>query len=185
MRYRLTSWSFAIGLIVGSLSIISYNFVSNNGQSICGTSDSCTSNIRPIKCWIEGRRKLNCLKDESEVYLPFNKFIKKQFEVYGRVVDSNASNVHFEYYTSYSKSKRPDIRNYTSFGVFGNFGSFNVEKRERVKCMNGVTGLPMSNQWDDTPYYYPVQIAQFGLQHYSKLLTGFYTHHYFIDILFE
>jgi hypothetical protein len=171
MRRRSISWTFVVGLFVGAFIIILYNSIYQHSQSIYQTCD--TAKIEPIKCLIEGRRKLNCLKDESDVYLPFNKFIRKQFEVYGTLINSSNSR-HFEYYTSYSKSKRPDIRNYNSTGVFGNFGSFNVEKRDRVKCISAINGLPMSNQWDTIPYFYPVQVAQFGLQHYSKLLIGKY-----------
>lgn len=29
-------------------------------------------------------------------------------------------------------------------------------------------GVPVSTQWDVNGYYYPIQIAQFGLSHYSK-----------------
>jgi hypothetical protein len=98
MRFRLTSLSFGFGLLVGSLSIICYNFVSKTDQTICGSLASCnSSNIHPIKCLIEGRRKLNCLKDSSDVYLPFNKFIQKQFDVYGRIVDGkNFNSLHFK-----------------------------------------------------------------------------------------
>lgn len=31
-------------------------------------------------------------------------------------------------------------------------------------------GIPMSTQWNATPYYYPIQIAQYGLQHYSRMM---------------
>lgn len=30
----------------------------------------------------------------------------------------------------------------------------------------------MSVQWNSIPYYYPIQISQFALQHYSKLKTS-------------
>ncbi|KAI6184438.1 Heparosan-N-sulfate-glucuronate 5-epimerase [Aphelenchoides bicaudatus] len=89
----------------------------------------------------------------------------------GRLVDANKTTEYFEYLTSNAKSNRPDIKNYTSTGVFGNFGSFNVEKRDRVRCMSGLNSLPMSRQWQKTPYFYPIQVAQFGLQHYSRFLT--------------
>lgn len=32
-------------------------------------------------------------------------------------------------------------------------------------------GVPISTQWNPTGYYYPTQIAQFGLSHYSKNLV--------------
>ena len=31
-----------------------------------------------------------------------------------------------------------------------------------------VTGVPLSNQWGQQGYFYPIQIAQYGLSHYSK-----------------
>lgn len=31
--------------------------------------------------------------------------------------------------------------------------------------------MPISTQWESQGYYYPTQIAQFGLSHYSKNLT--------------
>lgn len=34
-----------------------------------------------------------------------------------------------------------------------------------------VVGVPVSNQWDKKGYIYPIQVAQFGLSHYSKSLT--------------
>ena len=33
------------------------------------------------------------------------------------------------------------------------------------------TGVPVSNQWDKNGYIYPIQVAQYGLSHYSKLKT--------------
>jgi heparosan-N-sulfate-glucuronate 5-epimerase len=32
-------------------------------------------------------------------------------------------------------------------------------------------GVPISTQWDVNGYFYPIQIAQFGLSHFSKFLT--------------
>ena len=51
------------------------------------------------------------------------------------------------------------------------FENYNVEVRERVKCVSGSDGVPISTQWESQGYYYPTQIAQFGLSHYSKNLT--------------
>ena len=31
-----------------------------------------------------------------------------------------------------------------------------------------VAGVPLSNQWGHQGYFYPIQIAQYGLSHYSK-----------------
>lgn len=43
--------------------------------------------------------------------------------------------------------------------------------RDRVKCISASDGVPLSTQWQAQAYYYPTQIAQFGLSHYSKNLT--------------
>ncbi|XP_066065442.1 D-glucuronyl C5-epimerase isoform X2 [Chamaea fasciata] len=42
---------------------------------------------------------------------------------------------------------------------------------DRVKCISGVEGVPLSTQWGPQGYFYPIQIAQYGLSHYSKNLT--------------
>lgn len=46
--------------------------------------------------------------------------------------------------------------------------------RKRVRCITPVKGVPMSVQWRNEPYFYPIQIAQFGLQHYSQMVDESY-----------
>jgi len=41
----------------------------------------------------------------------------------------------------------------------------------RNKCIVIFLGVPVSTQWESQGCYYPTQIAQFGLSHYSKNLT--------------
>lgn len=43
--------------------------------------------------------------------------------------------------------------------------------RDRVKCISGIDGIPISTQWSAEGYFYATQIAQFGLSHYSKNYT--------------
>lgn len=43
--------------------------------------------IRPIRCLIEGVRKVECLRDDKDVYFPFERFMKKQFDVNGKFLD--------------------------------------------------------------------------------------------------
>ena len=47
------------------------------------------------------------------------------------------------------------------------FASFDVEARSRVLCVSAGEGVPLSTQWNPQGYYYPTQIAQFSLAHYS------------------
>jgi len=76
----------------------------------------------------------------------------------------------FEWLHSYSKIVNPKGK-YDPRGVFMTFENYNVEVRDRVKCISGTDGVPISTQWESQGYYYPTQIAQFGLSHYSKNLT--------------
>lgn len=76
----------------------------------------------------------------------------------------------FEWSHSYSKVYHPK-KKYDPFGTFVTFENYNVEVRERVKCISGIEGVPVSTQWDPKGFYYPTQIAQYGLAHYSKNLT--------------
>ncbi|NWV26554.1 GLCE epimerase, partial [Origma solitaria] len=95
--------------------------------------------------------------------------VEKYFQVYGRIAQADGGE-RFEFSHSYSKvyaqraPYRPD-------GVFMSFEGYNVELRDRVKCISGVEGVPLSTQWGPQGYFYPIQIAQYGLSHYSKNLT--------------
>ncbi|GMS88597.1 hypothetical protein PENTCL1PPCAC_10772 [Pristionchus entomophagus] len=128
------------------------------------TNTSVIPSHDSITCTVDDVASLSCLKSDQEVYFPFS-FLKKHLDVSGKVKDG-----HFEWHTSYAKMRLPE-KTYNSSGLFGHFATYSVETRERVKCINPLTGVPMSTQWSVTPYYYPIQIAQYGLEHYSRLLS--------------
>ncbi|GMT18817.1 hypothetical protein PFISCL1PPCAC_10114, partial [Pristionchus fissidentatus] len=132
---------------------------------------NCTNSIpndlsltNSIKCTVDDLATLSCLKSDRDVYFPFS-FLKKHLDVSGKAKDDR-----FEWRTSYAKMRLPE-KTYNATGLFGHFATYSVETRERVKCINPLTGVPMSTQWNATPYYYPIQIAQYGLEHYSRLLN--------------
>lgn len=118
-----------------------------------------------IDCDINGEYLIACKKDGSEVYVPVS-FLKKYFEIYGELTSEDV----FKWAHSYSKVYHPKSK-YDPVGVYLYFENYNVEVRDRVKCVSGVDGVPVSTQWESQGYYYPTQIAQFGLSHYSKNLT--------------
>lgn len=60
---------------------------------------------------------------------------------------------------------------YSAAGPYMWFDSYNVETRDRVKYVSAIKHVPVSSQWDSRGHYYPVQICQFGLSHFSKNLT--------------
>lgn len=42
-------------------------------------------NVENITCLIDGIKRLQCLKRNNEIYIPFYKFLKKQFNIYGKL----------------------------------------------------------------------------------------------------
>lgn len=76
----------------------------------------------------------------------------------------------FEWYHSHGKINYPRGI-YNPRGIFMYFDNYNVEARDRVKCISGIEGVPISTQWNAEGYFYATQIAQFGLTHYSKNFT--------------
>nr|XP_033775902.1 D-glucuronyl C5-epimerase isoform X3 [Geotrypetes seraphini] len=121
-----------------------------------------------IDCLINEDQTIKGRREGNEVYLPFS-WIEKYFEVYGKIAQYDGYE-RFEFSQSYSKvytQRAP----YHPDGVFMSFEGYNVEVRERVKCISGVEGVPLSTQWGPQGYFYPIQIAQYGLSHYSKNLT--------------
>ncbi|XP_015916541.1 D-glucuronyl C5-epimerase B [Parasteatoda tepidariorum] len=124
--------------------------------------------LEEIDCFINDEYTVSCRQDNGEVYIPYS-FIRKYFEVYGKIVKHSGVD-RFEWQHSYSKVYFPKQK-YNPSKVFLWFENYNVEVRDRVKCISGVEGVPVSTQWDTRGHFYPIQIAQFGLSHFSKNLT--------------
>lgn len=121
-----------------------------------------------IDCVINSEYSIGCRKEGDEVYLPFT-FIKKYFEVYGSL-NTNDGISHLDWAHSYGKVNLPRSV-YDSKGIYLYFENYNVEVRDRVKCISAIASVPISTQWESQGYFYATQIAQFGLSHYSKNLT--------------
>ncbi|KAG7307015.1 hypothetical protein JYU34_007148 [Plutella xylostella] len=121
-----------------------------------------------IECFINGEYAVACRREHDEVYVPFS-FIHKYFEIYGKITVADGTE-KFEWSHSYGKIYHPK-KKYDPTGTFTTFENYNVEVRERVKCISGIDGVPVSTQWDPKGFYYPTQIAQYGLAHYSKNIT--------------
>ncbi|KOB64417.1 D-glucuronyl C5-epimerase, partial [Operophtera brumata] len=100
--------------------------------------------------------------DDGEKYL-------ETWVIYGKITSTDGAE-KFEWSHSYGKIYHPKKR-YDPHGTFVTFENYNVEVRDRVKCISGIEGVPVSTQWEPRGFFYPTQIAQFGLAHYSKHLT--------------
>ncbi|XP_047528008.1 D-glucuronyl C5-epimerase B [Vanessa atalanta] len=121
-----------------------------------------------IECSINGEYSVACRRDLDQIYVPFS-FLHKYFEIYGKLTFVDGTE-KFEWSHSYSKVYHPK-KKYDPRGTFTTFENYNVEVRDRVKCISGIEGVPVSTQWEPRGYFYPTQIAQFGLAHYSKNIT--------------
>ncbi|KRY47609.1 D-glucuronyl C5-epimerase, partial [Trichinella britovi] len=126
--------------------------------------------VLPVVCQINGKRTVRCLEDveHGEVYMPFKSFLQPYFDVYGTLKKSENGSTFFDFQHSFAKIQQPSFSTYRADSVFGQFGTYNVAERFRVRCINSKSGVPMSVQWSQRGYYYPVQIGQYGLEHYSR-----------------
>ncbi|XP_037907785.1 D-glucuronyl C5-epimerase B isoform X3 [Hermetia illucens] len=122
-----------------------------------------------IDCFINQEVSIRCRRELDEVYIPFS-FLSSYFEVYGTLTTDNGGVTRFNWSHSNSKVNYPKGK-YDPRGLFMYFENYNVEVRDRVKCISASEGVPISTQWEKHGYFYPTQIAQFGLSHYSKNLT--------------
>lgn len=90
-----------------------------------------------IDCLINDEHTIKGRREGNEVFLPFT-WVEKYFDVYGKVVQYDGYD-RFEFSHSYSKvyaQRAP----YHPDGVFMSFEGYNVEVRDRVKCISGVEG---------------------------------------------
>ncbi|VDN03778.1 unnamed protein product [Thelazia callipaeda] len=137
--------------------------------------DNAIENGKPslekVSCTVDNKKTYQCYLDKfaDEVYFPFNSFLKKHLDVSGKFTKASKLDVkHFEWSTSHARIRFPNFTHYDFRGAFGHFASYSVETRDRVRCISAQFGVPLSTQWSSVPYFYPIQIAQYALQHYSR-----------------
>ena len=121
-----------------------------------------------IEVLVNGETKIQGRLENKEVYIPFS-FIKDYFEIEGKIVRGDFGKQFHVQHTSYNYFT-PTRNTYDPHGSFLWFLNYNVEGRSRVKCITGVDEVPVSTQWGEHGYKYPIQIAQYGLSHYSMWL---------------
>ncbi|GFO08552.1 D-glucuronyl c5-epimerase [Plakobranchus ocellatus] len=116
-----------------------------------------------IPCLINGNSFISCRKTTSgAIYLPWN-FLYEYFEVSGWE-ESNGTFCFQHSYATVQKLKPV----YKPSSSFMNFGGFNVGRRDRVRCITATEGVPLTTQWNEAGYHYPIQVAQYGLSHHAK-----------------
>lgn len=103
-----------------------------------------------IDCLINDESTIKGRREGGEIYLPFS-WVEKYFEVYGKVVQYDGYD-RFEFQHSYSKvyaQREP----YHPEGVFMSFEGYNVEVRDRVKCISGVEGKEILITWSTSTFF--------------------------------
>ena len=141
---------------------------------------AATEEVEPITCpknehygdlevRVNGEKKVGGLRETTtnKDYVPFS-FVKDYFEIFGEPTIEKGKNVLIWRHTT-SEIRKPSAK-YNPTGPFLWFDHYRVEGRMRVKCISGIESVPVSIQWDPEGYFYPIQIAQYGLSHYSMFL---------------
>ena len=92
MRSRLNLTYLVLGINVVLLCLLYFSLrdVSHVAKRDSTSTDvAANSELRRFRCLIEGTKKLQCVRDGSEVFLPFYAFLKKQFDLSGKLNKGN------------------------------------------------------------------------------------------------
>ncbi|EDV24314.1 uncharacterized protein TRIADDRAFT_27335 [Trichoplax adhaerens] len=132
-------------------------------------ANQCVNHHQSIKINYFNRQTFQGKNFNGKVFIPAE-FLSSQFGWVGE-----SQNLNGEKVWSISKRKArvvDPIGRYNYKGPFTWFNFYKVEKRERVKYIDSVTGVPISTQWSQKGYFYPTQICQFALSHFTRLLLN-------------
>uniref|UniRef100_A0A1I8H5K9 Heparosan-N-sulfate-glucuronate 5-epimerase n=1 Tax=Macrostomum lignano TaxID=282301 RepID=A0A1I8H5K9_9PLAT len=119
--------------------------------------------VTDIDCLIEDTEQVACIRRGADVYVPFD-YLKRRYELSGGLSEDGRQ---LHWYASYARLHRPSLP-YSPYGAFLHFADYTVERRERVLRVSGRRGVPISRQWDPRGHEYVIQVAQYGLSHFSK-----------------
>ncbi|CAH8590915.1 unnamed protein product [Schistosoma turkestanicum] len=126
-----------------------------------------SKSLHSIQCIVNGRLTHGCyLLKPQEILIPFE-LVRTYFKVYG-TLDLSSSTFYLDH--ANVDVPKPYLHRHNPVGVYMQFHKSNVEKRDNVKLIVADEGVPISQQWDPRGYPYPIQIAQFGLSHFSQLV---------------
>ena len=123
------------------------------------------NNLVKINVDVNQKQTIGGLKFEDALYVPFS-FLVEYFGIYGEFSGHNS----FKWYhvnPSFADALAVYPK-YTTSAEYLSFQTSNVPKRARVICICGRHEVPITTQWDPKGYYYPTQIAQYGLSFLSK-----------------
>jgi len=145
----------------------------------CCKNKTCR-NKTAVKVNVNNQQSFNGIFVNKELYVPFS-FLKGYYEIHGEFIDNQNQqlkkkrNLEFKWSLADPLALDPEnlrFRTYSSHEIYLNFQESDVANRARVKCICGKHEVPITTQWDPNGYYYPTQIAQYGLSHISQYFAG-------------
>lgn len=152
--------------------VVETDVVSNRWKEIQSTSDRIFA--KKVNVNVNYIKSFDGLEINNELYVPFS-FLKNYYEISGEFLESGSKHLketsHFLWLhvnSTWLNVKKLSFPKYSSKGAYLTFHESDVSKRSRVKCISGVYEVPITTQWDPNGYFYPTQIAQYGLSHLSK-----------------
>ena len=127
-------------------------------------SEKRCADFQNVNLLINGKKRIDAIIKNDEVFVPFS-VLREEFEIHGEFNEEGV----FEWRHAIIRPwEIPE--GYEPEGEYVGLGNAIVENRKRVKCVDGVNGVPVTTQWDKNGYFYATQIAQYGLAHYNQFL---------------
>ncbi|KAK4475726.1 hypothetical protein MN116_000989 [Schistosoma mekongi] len=129
-----------------------------------------STSVNSLRCIVNGKLIPECyLLRPQKVLIPFE-IVRDYFKVYGSL--DLSSNTFYLNHANVDIPKAPVLPKHNPVGVYMHYHKLTVEKRDHLKLIIADEGVPISQQWSSHGYPYPIQIAQFGLNHFSKLAVA-------------
>ena len=120
-------------------------------------------NFKKVSVIINSKKQVKAFSNNGNVLIPFS-VVKKEFEINGDFDEKG----NFLWQHAVIQRWKIPIK-YDPIGEYAGLTNAFVERRSRVKYVDGIYEVPITNQWDKNGYFYATQVAQYGLAHYSKL----------------
>lgn len=129
--------------------------------------------VQPVECLLNDDVTVSCLQDtvqKDQIYIPYD-FVVNNFEIYGEIKHYDAYD-RVELVHTHVKHQPLSFKNYSYFGAYLNYDEYDIGYRNGVKCVTGVEAVPVSSRWGNKEIFYPSEVAEFGLSHFTKHLNA-------------
>jgi heparosan-N-sulfate-glucuronate 5-epimerase len=172
IKLRNKKFKLILIILLIFVALILMSIFNDQSQQFNYTTNKLVHNLEPFECHLNDQKLSNesCFykQNDSSIYIKFD-LIKTKFrlDIAAEFINNKQG---FQISSSdFSKVHQPQIdTNYNCNQSYLWFSDHFVEARDRVKYTSLKYGVPISSQWKPSGHLYPIQIAQYGLSHYSK-----------------